>query len=248
MRGSSRHPTLTRRAPAQQRESGGLTNRQKVKVNAALSAIYAEGYDAQAVVNWARDYMSAGMAPATAYQHAINEFARAQPAALHNQLVKMNRLIEASDDQTLARYDDAFSTYIASGDTSKLTALAPMVAQDAVALAARNGEIPHGAVTAEAVEAALGVRMGDDVINAAQPAPERFNFSAPAQAGDAYLPAERAMPSSQVSPYPAEGRMAQREKWEAVHNPAAVNGGRARTLTEGRVINPAYDGAFGEAV
>jgi hypothetical protein len=151
----------------------GLSIKQRVKVNAALSMIYSQGYDAQTVVTWAKDYEGMGHTPARAYQMALNEFAAGQPD-LGASLGKITRLVEASDVATVAKYDTALSHYISTGDDSALVALGPMIAQDSVALAVKNGELPEGALTGEAIEAAIGFAMADDVVTqAATPAAQQ---------------------------------------------------------------------------
>ena len=138
----------------------GLTQRQRVKVNAALSIIHDHGYNASAVSAWAREYRDKqGYPTAKAYERALNEFIGGQPG-LADSLVKVTRLVQASDDATVASYDKALTTYIQTGDDSGITALADTIAQDSVALAVRHGEI-KGGVTAENVEAALGLAMAD---------------------------------------------------------------------------------------
>ena len=143
----------------------GLNQRQRVKINAALSMIYAGGYDAQTVITWAKEYRSKGYDQRRAYEQALNEFAAGQPE-IAPAMVKFTRLIQASDEQSVAQYDHALSTYIQTGDNSGMEALGPMIARDSVALAVRSGEL-QGGVTPENVEAALGFAMDDGHVQAA---------------------------------------------------------------------------------
>lgn len=158
----------------------GLTQRQRVKINAALSIIHDHGFDPNGVVALARQYRTRGADMRSAYERALNEFIQAQPD-LSDPLLKVTRLVQASNDQTVAQYDHALSTFIQTGDNSAIVALAPMIAEDSVALAVRNGEITGG-VTPENVEAALGVPMTDQHVQAAAQAapaqqPHRFAFN-----------------------------------------------------------------------
>jgi hypothetical protein len=118
-----------------------LTVKQRTKINAALCTIHDSGHDASAVTALARTIMATGVGPNTAYERALNTFADNNPAMLPV-LSKIVRLVEASDVRTVAQYDAALSNYIATGDDSGLTALAPMIAEDMTALAIRNGEEP----------------------------------------------------------------------------------------------------------
>lgn len=134
----------------------GLTNRQRVKVNAALSLIYAEGYDAQTVHNWASEYKGQGYPPAKAFERALNEFVAGQPE-VGAAIGKITRLIHASDDATVAKYDQALNEYIATGNDAAISALGPMMAQDSVALSVRSGELADGTMSAEAVGDCVGL-------------------------------------------------------------------------------------------
>ncbi|WP_374577318.1 hypothetical protein [Phenylobacterium sp.] len=231
----------------------GLSIKQRVKVNAALSMIYAQGYDAQTVVTWAKDYEGMGHSPARAYQMALNEFAAGQPD-LGVSLGKITRLVEASDVATVAKYDVALSEFISTGDDSALVALGPMIAQDSVALAVKNRELPEGALTGEAIEAAIGFAMADDVVTQAATPAAQQNASpeAPqARPEDAYssqlsvpqaqrqtfpgfgsqsAPAQAKSTDKQTSPYAAGGRVANQARWDAVPN---IGGGTSRTLLQG---------------
>lgn len=214
----------------------GLTTKQRVKVNAALSLIYAQGYDAETVINWAKEYAANGYDARRAYERALNDFGNSQPDAMAG-LSKVTRLVEASDAATVAKYDVALSAYIATGDGSQLTALAPMIAQDSVALAVKNGELKDGSLTGDSIEAALGFPMGE--VSLAQaiaaPAPEAPP-AAPAatfafKPGDAQAAADAT--AYQVSPYTgaeAAGRVAQQGRWDAAHVDGA---GAARGLLAG---------------
>ena len=91
----------------------GLTIKQRVKVNAALSLIHAHGYDAQTVVSWAQEYASSGYDVRRAYERALNDFGNNQPDTMAG-LSKVTRLVEASDVATVAKYDVALAAYIAT--------------------------------------------------------------------------------------------------------------------------------------
>ncbi|MBL8553260.1 MAG: hypothetical protein JNL41_03200 [Phenylobacterium sp.] len=189
-----------------------------MKVNAALSTIYAQGYDAQTVVSWARDYEAAGHPPRLAYQRALNDFIAGQPA-FADSLGKITRLVDASDPQTVAKYDTALSAYIATGDDSEIAALGPMIARDSVVVAQKNGELPNGDITAASTEQALGFAMADQHITASGPQP------AASQQAAAPAPSNVGLNSSQVS---TTARVADKQVW----NPA-FDGSRLNAWSDG---------------
>lgn len=204
----------------------GMNQRRRVTINAALSMIYAEGYDAQAVIGWAKEYQRKGYDQRRSYEQALNEFIAGQPD-LGPAIVKFGRLIQASDEQTVAQYDHALSTYIQTGDNSAMEALAPMIARDSVALAVKNGEL-QGGVTPENVQAALGFEMEGAHIQAATQA------TAPAQQAQPE-PAAAAPPTFSGGYVSAKDQA----KWAAAPN---VGAGEARGLLAGRTqgdgVNP----------
>lgn len=116
-----------------------LTVRQRTKINAALCMIHDCGHDASTVTALARGMMSGGLDARIAYQRALNRFAESNPTILPD-LQRVVGLVEASDDTTVAKYDAAVSNYIETGDDTEMRTLAPMIAQDMTALAARRGE------------------------------------------------------------------------------------------------------------
>ena len=118
-----------------------LTMKQRAKVNACLSIIHARSAttDAQEVIDMARTYVSIGHTEREAYQLAINHWASVEPA-LASTVGAVTGLIEASDDRTVARYDEALNAYIADGNEAGLNALAPMMAEDGQAFARSNGD------------------------------------------------------------------------------------------------------------
>lgn len=216
-----------------------LTQRQRVKVNAALSLIHSQGYDAQAVVSWAKEYQRTGYDARRAYQQALNEFAAGQPA-LAVPIGKLTRLVDASDVPTVAKYDVALSAYIATGDDNALAEIAPIIARDSVALAIKNGELTAGDVSAARAEAATGFAMVDEAVTAAsaptsQPNHSRFVFGQSGQNPALKVRLEQA-PSPQTSPYPAGGRIADGAAARMkVQGPPILPQG-SRTLLEGHVI------------
>lgn len=116
-----------------------LSIKQRAKINAALCLIHDNGHDANGITAAARNFIASGIDARTAYERALNAFADANPQLLPA-LSRVVGLIEASDDATTAQYDAALSTYIQTGDDSAARALAPMIARDMTALAARTGQ------------------------------------------------------------------------------------------------------------
>jgi hypothetical protein len=229
----------------------GLTIKQRVKVNAALSLIHANGYDAQTVVAWAKEYERTGYDPRRAFERALNDFGDSQPEVMAG-MTKVTRLVEASDVATVAKYDGALSAYIATGDGSQLTALVPMMARDSVALAVKNGELADGSLSGASIEAALGFPMGEvslaqamdptasqaaPAAPAAEPATAAPQAPAPAAARQSFAFASGDKTASQVSPFSA-GRVADQARWDAAPNMGQA--GPARGLLAGhRLADPA---------
>ena len=133
----------------------GLTNKQRVKVNAALSVIHAMGYDANEVTAQAKAIMATGHDARTAYERALNQFAGSNQETADG-LRKITRLVEASDAQTVAQYDHALNEYIATGSEAALDALAPTIAADSIALAIHLGEMTEADVAGGGLAMALG--------------------------------------------------------------------------------------------
>ena len=158
-----------------------LTPKQRVKVNAALAIIHDHGHDANAVSHAARSYISRGYDPRRSYEMAINEFAKARPDVAPS-LEQATRLVEASDAATVGMYVTALDHYNQTGDLSMVNALGPMIAQDSIALAVKDGHLtPDQAGSPEALEIAIGYAPTDEFVaaHAASPTPASV---APSQA------------------------------------------------------------------
>lgn len=136
-----------------------LTVKQRAKVNAALCLIHDYGGDASAVSGLAVEMIAAGHNPRLSFEKALNTFARTNPE-LGEAIGKVTRLVEASSPATVAQYDQALSQYIDTGDNSGLTALAPTIAKDSIALAIHNGEMTEADAGEGGLEMALGFLPG----------------------------------------------------------------------------------------
>ncbi|HKX23580.1 MAG TPA: hypothetical protein VJM81_09940 [Rhizorhapis sp.] len=150
-----------------------LTSKQRTKVNAALAIIQSEGHNANAVSHAARSYMSRGYDARRSYEMALNEFAKSSPE-VGPLLAQATRLIEASDDATVGMYASAVDHYNQTGDLSRVNALSPMIAQDSIALAVKDGHLsPEDAGRPEALEIAMGYAPSEEFAAAhtANPAP-----------------------------------------------------------------------------
>jgi hypothetical protein len=215
-----------------------LTAKQRVKVNAALSMIHSHGLNAQAVSERARMFITMGHDPRSSFEEALNEFADRNPS-LAPALGSITRLVEHSSPNTVAQYDQALSHYIATGDETAIDALGPMIAADSVALAKHEGKLTDGSITAANVEAALGLSVAPEAVQAAAQfvAPTK---AASASVGFADVPAPKTgFNSSQVSPLPG-GYVGKRAQWEAT--PDLSSSGPSRTLLSGHVIATASEG------
>ena len=177
-----------------------LTNKQRVKVNAALAIIHSNGGNASAVTAHAKALQRSGHDARSGFETALNA-AMATSPELSNEISKTIRLIEASDDATVAQYDSALTAYNHSGSDAQLKALAPMIARDSAALAIRNGETTQADIANGGLAAALGYEPDDAMAAAAMEAPaftqapgQAFAFTggtpasnAPARSKDAYV-------------------------------------------------------------
>src|SRR5437868_11295854 len=136
-----------------------LSIKQRAKVNAALCIIHDEGGNANAVTEMARTLTGTGLNSVKAYERALNDYVASNPT-LGTAIGKVVNLIEASSPATVARYDEAITGYINTGDDSALVALAPMIAEDSIALAIHNGEITEADRGADALATAFGFEPG----------------------------------------------------------------------------------------
>jgi hypothetical protein len=159
-----------------------LSNRQRVTVNAALASIHAAGYDANIPSRAARADIAAGTPAVTAHTRALNSYVASLPDETQAVIEKLVNLVHHSDDATIAQYDHAINSYNATGDEAAIEALYPMMAQDGVALALKNGEITQAEIDdGTGVAAALGYEPMPEQIAALQsPAPEAPPAAPPA--------------------------------------------------------------------
>ena len=165
----------------------GLTLKQRVKVNAALSLIHGQGGNAEAISQQAKGLIGRGLDARAAYERAINAHLQQNPTHL-GRVSKVLRVVEASNDQTVTAYDKALSEYIRTGREAALEPVMSTLAHDSVALAMRNGEMTASAVNTETVQAALGVPLAPNVIGhkvafqQPQEAQQQIGQTAPQQA------------------------------------------------------------------
>jgi hypothetical protein len=155
-----------------------LSRRQTATYNAALCFIHQTGHDPFDITNDVQRLMNSGVPASTAFQRALNGFVDRTPEMLEP-LQMITRVIEASDDFTVARYNMAMSQYIETGDESGINAVAPIMAKDMVTLAKQRGE-----VAPEFTPQMNGLLAGDIVAldaQASQPqvAEASFSFAAP---------------------------------------------------------------------
>ena len=99
-----------------------LTNKQRVKTNAALTIIHSSGGDASAVTAHAKQLQALGHPARSAYEIALTSAVAAAPE-LSAEIERSLRLIEASDHATVALYDHALTSYNETGSETELQAL-----------------------------------------------------------------------------------------------------------------------------
>lgn len=133
-----------------------LTGRTGVQIKAALSIIHKAGLNVGGVERQAENAMRAGRGQVAAYEAAVGDFLRANPAVKPT-VERIVKLISRSDDATVARYGAAIEAYV-SGDEGPVNALAAMMRNDMQALMVRDGELSADDAAAGRVDwAALGV-------------------------------------------------------------------------------------------
>lgn len=132
-----------------------LTPRQAIKVKAALSLIAVHGHNPRTVQQAATAELAKGYPANIAYKNAIDGFIARVPA-MANTLHLAVDLIHNSDDATVALYDKALTEYNNTGDDSCLDGLAPMILEDAKALAISKGEVTEADAANWTIEDALG--------------------------------------------------------------------------------------------
>ncbi|MBD8550293.1 hypothetical protein [Sphingomonas sp. CFBP 8764] len=132
-----------------------LTPRQTIKVKAALSLIAVHGHNPRTVQQQANAELAKGLPANVAYKNAIDAFTARVPA-LKDTLEIAVDLIHNSDDATVSLYDKALTAYNNSGDESHLDNLAPMILEDAKALAISKGEVTEADAANWTVDDALG--------------------------------------------------------------------------------------------
>ena len=184
-----------------------LTPRQAIKVKAALSLIALHGHNPRTVQQQASGELAKGLPANIAYKNALDAFAARVPA-LKDTLTIAFDLIHNSDDATVSMYDKALTAYNNSGDESHLDNLAPMILEDAKALAISKGEVTEADAANWTVDDALGstseaYAATRDVPEASSIPPGQtvnsaFGFNAPP--GVAQQPAQQPAQAQQTGP------------------------------------------------
>ncbi len=170
-----------------------LTIKERAKVNAALCIIHDNRADAGAVTEVARNAIAGGLTAAAAYERALNGFVAENPI-FAPAISKVIQLVGASSPQTVAKYDRALTEYIETGSNEALTALAPTIAKDSIALAIHNGEMTEADLANGGLAMALGFDPGpvlQEAYAAIEPARTGplQESSAPASIGDSQVSA-----------------------------------------------------------
>ncbi len=184
-----------------------LTPRQAIKVKAALSLIALHGHNPRTVQQQANDELAKGLPANIAYKNALDAFASRVPAMKDTLTIAVD-LIHNSDDATVSMYDKALTAYNNSGDESHLDNLAPMILEDAKALAVSKGEVTEADAANWTVDDALGstseaYAATPDVPEASSIPPGQtvnsaFGFNAPP--GVARQPAQQPAQAQQAGP------------------------------------------------
>jgi hypothetical protein len=101
-------------------------------------------------------------------------FIQTEPALLPT-INKAHALVDASDEASVDKYDAALSDYVTTGDNSSLNSLAPMIAEDSLALAVKNGEITQEEADSGDLGKALGFEPGPALVEAMAARAEQSN-------------------------------------------------------------------------
>ena len=118
-----------------------VTRRQQAKFSAALCLIHDSGHDAAAVQREAKAIIAIGTPANQALDRALAKFVARVPSAAAP-LQRIGRLIDAADERAVASYNVALASYLDTGDDSDLRSIAPVIARDMIAQAARDGDTP----------------------------------------------------------------------------------------------------------
>lgn len=198
-----------------------LTDKQRVKINAALTIIHGHGHNPAIVSKQARELMAMGHPARSAYEQALNTFAQSLPG-IGGAIAKVAQLIEASDGPTVARYDDALSLYIQTGDNSGIAALEPMIVADAMALAIQSGESTADALAGLTIDDALGTAF--DEMQERTTAPEMWADPTPAPAPVVSQSFAFAVPGQAPRPTPPAAQRPTVQAPPTLSNGTAVRG------------------------
>lgn len=142
-----------------------LTYRQTVAVNAVLAMVHASGRDANAISREAKAYQAQGHTHLKAYEAALATFTGANPNMSRAVQQTLN-VVCASSDKTVDQYHYAITRYRETGNTDAIDKMAPVMAQDSVELAIRNGEITREDVASGGAEAVLGMKLAPETVAA----------------------------------------------------------------------------------
>lgn len=116
-----------------------LSRIEKAKVNAALLELRAGGHDISEVTELARTLIGMGTPEKKAYGRAFDGLVAKNPS-LHAPLQRIGQLIDASDNQTVARYNVAMEAYIRTGDAAHIDAITPLVQHQLREMATKTGD------------------------------------------------------------------------------------------------------------
>lgn len=137
-----------------------LTYRDQAKVNAALVLLHDRGHDTGEVTRLAQTGINSGTPIKLAYERAFNAFAARNPS-MQAPLQRLGQLVDASNDQTVARYNVSLRDYIATGDRARFEAdVAPVAQQDMATMARLTGDAGFADGLPDAPTSASGSPQG----------------------------------------------------------------------------------------
>ncbi|MEQ8772219.1 MAG: hypothetical protein RIC51_05190, partial [Erythrobacter sp.] len=106
-----------------------LSKRERATAAAALLELRTHGIDPSEVTDTAAQLIGMGTPDGKAYQRAFGKLLEARPS-LRAPLQRIETLIELSDIPTVARYNQALTNYVATGDEGHLRSIAATVVAD----------------------------------------------------------------------------------------------------------------------
>lgn len=116
-----------------------LSTRDRVKVMAGLTLMHDAGMDTGEVTRVAETLINSGTPASKAYSTAFGKLFAAAPQ-MAAPILRLEQLVDATDNRTIASYSLGLSRYIETGERGHLDAILPTIQQDMADMAVRTGD------------------------------------------------------------------------------------------------------------